>query len=286
MKVFTVNLYDYFGIEKPENSAGNLTCYITNRAEEYGANRLRPAMLVIPGGAYAYCSAREAEPVALKFLTQGYCSFVLDYSPSPFRYPTQHREAGMAMAYIRKEAENFGIRTDNVCAIGFSAGGHLCGCLATMYDSPVLDILGEDKSLVKPDACALMYPVVIYGEKGHNWSFNNICGDDEELKNSISLEKCVTEKSVPAYIFSTVGDKAVPCKNSLALACAYEDKGVPFSLHIYEKGSHGLSVNDITSDKASVLATRLPGTAEDYNQWVGQVTNWLKERGFEVLDNE
>ena len=132
MKVFTINLYDYFGFEKPQNSAGNLTAYIPNRAKEYGENRLRPAMLVIPGGAYAYCSAREAEPVALKYLTYGYCTFVLDYSPSPFQYPTQHREAGMAMAYIRKEAENLGIRVDNVCAIGFSAGGHLCGCLATM----------------------------------------------------------------------------------------------------------------------------------------------------------
>lgn len=286
MKVFTVNLYDYFGFEKPENSAGELTCYIPNRAKEYGLNRSRPAMLVLPGGGYAYCSAREAEPVALKYLTKGYCTFVLEYSPAPFRYPTQHREAGMAMAYIRKEAENFGIRTDNVCAIGFSAGGHLCGCLATMYDSPVLDILGEDKSLVKPDACALMYPVVFYGKKGHNWSFDAICGDDEELKNSISLDKCVTENSVPAYIFSTVGDKTVPCKNSLALACAYEDKGVPFCLHIYEKGSHGLSVNDITSDKASVLETRLPLTADNYNQWIDQVAVWLEERGFAVLDNE
>lgn len=286
MKVFTVNLYDYFGIEKPENSAGELTCYIPNRAKEYGLNRLRPAMLVLPGGGYSYCSERETEPVALKFLTQGYCVFVLVYSTAPSKYPTQHREAGMAMAYIRKEAENLAVRTDNVCAIGFSAGGHLCGCLATMYDSPVLDILGEDKSLVKPDACALMYPVVIYGEKGHKSSFNKICGDDEDLKNSISLEKRVTEKSVPAYIFSTVGDNVVPCKNSLALACAYEEKGVPFSLHIYEKGSHGLSVNDITSDKAKVLETRLPLTADNYNQWIDQVTVWLKERGFAVLDNE
>ena len=285
MKVFTINLYDYFGFEKPENSAGNLTAYIPNRAKEYGENRLRPAMLVIPGGAYAYCSAREAEPVALKYLTYGCCTFVLDYSPSPFQYPTQHREAGMAMAYIRKEAENLGIRVDNVSAIGFSAGGHLCGCLATMYDSPVLDILGEDKPLAKPDACVLMYPVVIYGEKGHNWSFNNI-SDNEELKNSISLEKCVTENSVPAYIFSTFGDKAVPCKNSLAIACAYEEKGVPFSLHIYEKGSHGLSVNDITSDKAGVLEKRNPTTAENFNQWVDQVAVWLKERGFAVIDNE
>ena len=285
MKVFTINLYDYFGFEKPENVAGNLTAYIPDRAKEYGENRLRPAMLVIPGGAYAYCSAREAEPVALKYLTYGYCTFVLDYSPSPFQYPTQHREAGMAMAYIRKEAENLGIRVDNVSAIGFSAGGHLCGCLATMYDSPVLDILGEDKPLAKPDACVLMYPVVIYGEKGHNWSFNNI-SNDEELKNSISLEKCVTEKSVPAYIFSTVGDKAVPCKNSLALACAYEEKGVPFSLHIYEKGNHGLSLNDITCDKAKVLETRNPTTAANFNQWVDQVAVWLKERGFAVSDNE
>ena len=77
MKVYTINLYEYFGFERPENSAGDLTCYIPDRAKEYGANRLRPAMLVIPGGAYAYCSTNEQYPCVKNLSATGSASLAL-----------------------------------------------------------------------------------------------------------------------------------------------------------------------------------------------------------------
>ena len=40
----------------------------------------RPAILVIPGGGYQYCSVREADPVAFAYLRAGYQAFVLNYS--------------------------------------------------------------------------------------------------------------------------------------------------------------------------------------------------------------
>ncbi len=282
MKVKTIDLYEYFNVEKPENAVGKLTQYIPDIFEELSLTRKRPAMLILPGGGYAYTSPREAEPVAFKYLSAGYCAFVLNYSCAPCKFPTAFREAGMAMAYIRENAEEFHV--DNVCAHGGSAGGHLCGCLATLYSSKELDFLGDKKSFVKPDACVLLYPVITSGIKTHYGSFNNLCGDDEELKKYLSLESRVDENSVPAYIFATLGDTTVPCRSSLLMACAYEKAGVPFSLHILEKGWHGLSVNDITSDSNERLLERASSSPENYNDWINQSLIWLKERGIVVKD--
>lgn len=283
MKTERINLYEYFRKEKPSKAVGDLEIYIPSRYPEYGANRKRPAVLVIPGGGYEYTSEREAEPVALKYLTQGYCAFVIYYSCAPNKYPLALQEAGMAMVYIHENAEKFGIREDKIVANGFSAGGHLCGCLATLYDSEVLDFLGKKKRFVKPDACVMMYPVVTSGEKAHKGSFNALCGNDEELRSYLSLENRVNKDSVPAYIFSTVKDNCVPVRNALLMACAYEKAGVPFTLHILEKGTHGLSVNDITSDTPENLILRAPTSPNNYNDWVNQVFVWLEERGFEVI---
>ena len=282
MIVKTIDLYEYFGLEKPENAVGKLTAYIPDIFEALSFTRKRPAMLVLPGGGYEYTSPREGEPIALKYLTQGYCAFVLNYSTAPCKYPTALREAGMAMVYIRENASEFQI--NNVCAIGGSAGGHLCGCLATLHSDKSLDFLGDKKSLVKPDACVLLYPVITCGDKLHEGSFYSLCGDDKELREYMSLENRVDENSVPAYIFATLGDTCVPCRNSLLLACAYERAGVPFSLHILEKGGHGLSVNDITSDSNERLAERAPTSPENYNDWIEQSFIWLKERGIKIED--
>lgn len=282
MIVKTIDLYEYFGLSKPENAVGKLTAYIPDIFEALSFTRKRPAMLVLPGGAYKYTSPREGEPIAFKYLAEGYCAFVLNYSTKPCKYPTALKEAGMAMVYIRENAEEFHI--NSVCALGGSAGGHLCACLATIYANPELDFLGDKKPLVKPDACVLLYPVIIYGGKYHSGSFNNLCGDDVELKEYLSLEKRVDKDSVPAFIFATLWDTCVPCKSSLLLACAYEEAGVPFSLHILEKGYHGLSVNDVTSDSNAELDERAPSTPENYNDWVKQSLIWLKERGIKVED--
>ena len=156
MTVDRINLYNYFGIEKPLTAAGDLEIYIPTRNDRIGINRKRPAALVLPGGGYANTSEREAESVALKYVAEGYCAFVLRYSCKPNKYPLALQEAGMAMVYIRENYEKYGVKADSVFSIGFSAGGHLCGCLATLYDSEVLDFLGEKKVLVKPNACVLM----------------------------------------------------------------------------------------------------------------------------------
>ena len=67
MKVFTVDLYKHFGVERSEYSLGELTCYINENSKEFCPNRKRPAMIVIPGGGYAMRSDREKEQVAMQY---------------------------------------------------------------------------------------------------------------------------------------------------------------------------------------------------------------------------
>lgn len=282
----TIDLYEYFGLEKPELARGLLSVYVPDRHVSHGANRKRPSVLVMPGGGYSYTSEREAEPVAMKFLAKGYNAFVLYYSCEPAPFPYALQEAGMAMVYIREHGEEFGVREDRVVSIGFSAGGHLCGSLATLFNDPALDFLGDKKKLVRPEACVLMYPCI-------STKFNDVSAGciakitygDNDLLNYLSLEDRVSEDSVPAYIFATLGDGCVPAKNSLVMACAYHEKGVPYCLHILEKGYHGLSVNDVTCDTPESIEERKGSTPENYSDWISQVFTWLEERDFKVITN-
>ena len=187
MNHFTVNLYDHFGLDRNGSTEANLSAYI--QATPYiSTARRRPAILVIPGGGYNSTSNREAEPIALRFLEKGYNAFVLRYTCAPATFPVALREACMAMRYIRGNADALEVNPGMVAAIGFSAGGHLCGTLGTMYDCPEVADLG-DAALLRPDAICLGYPVAVAWGNTHNGTFRNISGGDEALRMRLSIDK-------------------------------------------------------------------------------------------------
>lgn len=267
-----IDLYKYFKIEKPQGAEGVLTTYVF---DEYGfcPNRKRPAMLVIAGGGYKYVSEREKEPVAMKFLEKGYNVFVLDYSVAPNHFPTQLIEGAMAIAYVKKNAKQLGVDKNHVGAIGFSAGGHLCGMLGTMFDdAQVLSALKNNAKYCRPDAVILSYAVLINGEKTNQATMQNISGGDEELKNYLSLEKKVTPYSSPAFIWTTVQDTCVPMESSLSMALAYRKAGVPFEFHAFEVGGHGLSVCSKESNRVNVAVQK----------WLDLAFTWLELKGFKI----
>ncbi len=275
-----VDLYNYFGIERPVGAQGYLDCYVIERSKEFSADRLRPAMLVIGGGGYAMVSDREKEPIALDFLSKGYDAFVLEYSTKlsgAVYYPYQLLEGCMAMAYIRENSDEFGVDKNHVGAIGFSAGGHLCAMIATISDEKVIkDFLGEKTSLCRPDAVVLCYPVISYGEFAHMGSFQNLTNCNEQLMEQLSLEKRVADKTSPTFIWSTVEDIVVPCENTLMFAAALRKAGVPFEMHIFENGRHGLS---LASDEVN---SPVPATSE----WLKLMYTWLNNRGFKISNQE
>lgn len=272
----TIDLYRYFNVARTAGEGGRLTAMV--RATKCdAATKLRPAVLVIPGGGYHFISEREGEPVAMRFLEQGYSAFILEYSVKT-AYPVPLIEAGMAMAYIRENAERFGIDAAHVCAVGFSAGGHLTGMLATMFDDENLKReLGTKAELVRPDAAVLSYPVITTGMNTHGRTASEISGGDEALRKQLSLETRVTDRSVPAFVWHTYEDGAVPVVNSLLLADAYRRNGVPFELHIFEKGWHGLSVASAETDSEENLPK-----IEHVAVWTELTFSWMKQRGFAV----
>jgi len=246
-----------------------------------GVSRKRPAVLILPGGGYHHVSQRESEPVALRFLARGYAAFSLEYSCAPFAFPVPLREAAMAVRYLRENAEAFGVDPDMVAAIGFSAGGHLCGMLGTLYDCPEVEDLGEPR-LLRPDALVLCYPVAVSWGKTHAQTFDNISGGQEDLRKRLSLDSLVRKDMPPVFLWHTRDDESVPCRNSLVLASALEAAEIPFAMHIYRKGVHGLS----TADVQAYPAEKVPEVSPDVPGWPETAMDFLKEIGFQITDRE
>lgn len=274
-----VNLYQHFGVEMPKNANAHLICYRMRTSGEVSPSRKKPAVLILPGGGYSHTSAREAEPVALRFAVRGYAAFVLHYSVAPCAFPVALREAAMAMRYIRENAAEFEVNPRMVAAMGFSAGGHLCGTLGTMFDSPEVADIGSGE-LIRPDALGLCYPVAVSWGRTHEGTFMHISGGDAALRERLSLERLVRPDMCPVFLWHTRDDDAVPCRNSLILAQALEEAGVDFTLYLYRRGRHGLS----TADEMAYPVYGVPETSRDVAGWVGSMLDFFDEIGFKITD--
>ena len=260
MIVKTIDLYNYFSLRAPEGADGKLICIANPTSHEVSRGRVRPAVLVLPGGGYGFTSDREAEPVAFRFLAQGYAAFILRYSVAPLAFPTALREACMAMRFIRENAAEFEVAPNMVSAIGFSAGGHLCGTLGTMYDCPEVADLG-DAQLLRPDALGLT--------KG-----------DTELRKRLSLDALARADMPPTFLWHTRNDDAVPVRNSILLANTLADLGVDFALHVFPNGPHGLSCANDTVYSAHGV----PVCSADIPGWPETMIQFFRDMGLKPVD--
>lgn len=240
MQTFTLSL-----------SAGKsvtLTAYLLDSSDQMPSSKIRPAVLICPGGGYFHCSDREGEPIAMTFLARGYQVFILRYSLNEdAAFPRPLNDAVEALDLIRKRSVEWGLDDQKIAACGFSAGGHLAAALGTMGRS-------------RPNALVLAYPCILDSMS-------------EKLAAPIpSLEKEVDAKTPPSFLFATAFDKTVPVENSLEFAAALARAGVPFEMHIFQDGAHGLA-----------LSTQLtsPGNNELVNeraaQWVPLALDWLNQ---------
>lgn len=203
----------------------------------------RPAMLVVPGGGYGcVCLSTEGYPIAERFLSLGFQVFILNYRVYPELSPKPFQDILRAIKMIRANANDWHVNKDNIAAVGFSAGGHLCAAASNFYDEIDANC-GDaaDFESGRPDAVLLAYSVITFDEKdGHVGSGQNLLGSDfEARKDEFSLEKRVTEKTSPAFIWHTVMDQIVPVQNSFMYADALMKHNVPCELHIFQNGAHG-----------------------------------------------
>lgn len=237
-----------------------LTAYLLDNDASFRPERVRPALIICPGGGYVYTSPREAEPIAVKFSSLGFQTFVLNYHTAPYEYPTALCELACAVRMVRKNSAEWNIDPERIAVAGFSAGGHLAASLCVGYQKEwLLGALGAGEQEIAPNACVLSYPVITSGEFGHQGSFENLLGlhseEDkakkykQDLLELVSLEKQVTDAVPPTFLWHTYEDSAVPVENSLLYAASLCSAGVLTELHIFPFGGHGLSLaTEETSD--------------------------------------
>ena len=220
----------------------------------------RRAVIVCPGGGYSGLSDREDEVIAVQYLAAGFATFILRYSVKENAKDFQPlKEAALAIKHVRENAERYNVNPDYVFISGFSAGGHLAASAGVFWDHPaVKEILGTtDTRVARPTGMILSYPVITTGEYTHVHSTQRLCGKfnkepivtyTREEADRFSLELHVGENTPPAFLWHTAADQAVPVENSLLFASALSRAKVPFELHIFPEGHHGLALcSDLTA---------------------------------------
>ncbi len=236
----------------------------------------RMGLLVIPGGGYSFlATGREGEAVALRFSGMGYNCFILEYSVGEgAKFPTPLRQAALAMAYIRENARRYRLDPDRIFALGFSAGGHLCGALGSFWHRE--DLTGVPAELAKPRGTVLIYPVITGGIYRHNGSFCRICGCEEptqEQRDAWSMENQVSEYTVPAFLAHTAADKTAPVENTLLMAGSLAKQKIPFEVHIFSRGKHGMALGDETTYRDET------DLCPEFARWPELAADWMKRMG-------
>ena len=229
-------------------------------------------MVICPGGAYARLAAHEGRDYALWLNQHGLAAFVLKYrlGTHGYRHPRMLQDAARAVRLVRARAKDWSIDPHRVGIMGSSAGGHLASTLLTHFDVGIKDAEDPVESeSSRPDLGILCYPVITLGVYTHQGSLRNLLGDQPppELVWSLSNELQVTPRTPPCFLWHTYEDQGVPLENSLQFAAALRRAGVPFALHIFQKGRHGLGLAD-------------PPPFSDPHPWAKDCLYWLEAHGF------
>ena len=212
-----------------------------------------PCIVVLPGGGYAMRANHEGGPIAEFFNAQGMHAVVCHYRVAPNRYPAPLADAQRAVKILRANAEAWKIDPEKIVTLGFSAGGHLCASTITLPDVTAnrenADAIDAEDAL--PNGAILCYPVIsVDTAYGHTGSGMNLLGEKYKYeKEYFSLENRAHKNTPKAFLWHTSDDSCVNVKNSLIFGEKLRDLGIPFEMHIYPHGNHGLG---LASDKPDV----------------------------------
>ena len=235
------------------------------------------AVVVCPGGGYSMLAMdHEGHQIAQWLNSFGVSAYIVTYrlGKNGYRHPIPMNDGKRAIRTVRTHATDWGIASDRIGVLGFSAGGHLASTLGTHFDSGDANALDPiDRASSRPDFMVLLYPVINFTkEYQHSGSRKMLLGEnaDSALVASLSNETQVTGDTPPTFLVHTSEDTSVPPQNSVYFYLALHEKGVPAELHIYEKGRHGLGMGS-------------RGSA--FSSWPDRCEEWMRERGLLVSDH-
>ncbi len=238
-----------------------------------GTAELRPAMVICPGGGYGGLADHEGRNYALFLNQQGIACFVLKYrlGSAGYRHPVMLQDAARAVRMVRSRAAEWVIDPNRVGIMGSSAGGHLASTLLTHFDAGKPDARDPvERQSSRPSLGVLCYPVIsMQSDLTHAGSRRNLLGENPaaDLVENLSNERQVTPQTPPTFLWHTGEDKVVKPENSLLFAAALQKNGVPYDLHIYRQGGHGIGLTDVP-----------PFTA--VHPWAKDFVYWLKSHGW------
>lgn len=237
MKVYDVALN--------ERTGSGMTMYVAGECAELG-HVVRPLMVVIPGGGYGFIADREGEPVALRYMAAGYNACVLRYTiKRDGGWPLPLEDYERCIEVIRERAAEWNVDSARFAVAGFSAGGHLAACAATV-------------AVHKPMAAVLVYPAL-------SRKLCDLC----QPGMPCPIEQ-VNEKTAPSFIVTARDDNIVPVSDALDFASALGRNGVPFELHVASYGGHGFSTAT-DAIRMKKLCSRLPHWVDDSLEWLTEV---------------
>jgi len=244
-----------------------LTPYLPDSAVATGAG-----IVVCPGGGYGGLAPHEGNDYALWLNQNGVAAFVLKYrlGSAGYRHPRMLEDAARAVRLVRAQSETWKVDRKRIGIMGSSAGGHLASTLLTHFDAGKPDASDPvERESSRPDLGILCYAVISMGPSTHQGSKHNLLGDkpSADLVWLLSNELQVTPQTPPTLLWHTADDPVVPVENSLDFAAALRRAGVPFALHVYEHGPHGIG-----------LGAKPP--FDNVHPWAKECLLWLKEHGF------
>ena len=286
-----------------------LTTYILDDSSEMAQGTPRPAVLICPGGAYLCCSDREGEPIAMAFLRMGYDAFVLrysiaydgtkDYWETDFAHqainpdkmhPQPMREIGLAFKCINEHAKEWLVDPKKIAICGFSAGGHNCVMYSTHWSKPVItDYVGVDKEVLRPAACIVGYPITDYIAMKEDakrdpvaYEFFGVSNrlvlgedwDNQETLLDMSPARIIDKDVPPTFIWSTSKDDLVPVAQSTLYATALAEAGIPFEIHVFQDGGHGMALCDQSTSCKAAFDVQ---TNKDAKIWIDLAAVWLEK---------
>jgi acetyl esterase/lipase len=245
-----------------------LTPYFAPPSKATGAS-----FIICPGGAYGWLAPQEGVHYALWLNEQGITGFVLKYrlGSNGYKHPAMMQDAQRSIRYVRSKAKEWKLDPNKIGVMGSSAGGHLASTALTHFDAGDPGAVDPiDRLSSRPNLGILCYPVVTMGPNTHTGSKRNLLGDapDPDAVESLSNENQVRDDTPPTFILHTYDDATVKVENSMEFAAALRRHGVPFALHIYSKGVHGMGLGTAQWDPSN------------RHVWTHECALWLKEQSF------
>ena len=263
----------YKQINYTDDGRVNLQTYIPERLK---TTKPRPAMIACPGGAWTHLSPNEGEGVALTFVKEGFAAFVLNYSVGDYsEFPNPLIEISWAIRTVREHAEEWNIDPDKIAISGYSAGASVCSMSATQWMDPVItDKLGGISELYKPNAAVLAYGCndlsTIFDNQEDDLTIPKPGKITADRTPNIDVINYVTRDTAPIFFYHCRYDKYVPVKNTWLLAEKLDELKLPFEMHIFNTGRHGMSVNNrVTHDREDIDPS--------VTQWVPLCVSWLDQ---------